>query len=440
MIQGLTIDRVLKRIIGGSDRFRSNFMRLSSATFLAQVVSFASLPILTRLYAPEAFAELAIFIAFQSIFLAFATGRFEWQMPNEDTAEGAAPLLVLCLSLACLVSLGVLIAFLVTQAIFPEFLDRLYLKPEYGILLAVAVFLSALRISMYAWVVFIARLKWLAWSVFAQIVTVNICSLALGFAGYTSGRSLVISYMIGLAVGALIIITAHSGDLGAVMRVRRADVARAFHRHKYLAGTSVIVGAVNAVFLNAQVLAISVLFGPAAAGQYSVAMRVSSTPISLFTSATANSFWAETTQMVKTEPKNIQSFYIATLKRLFILAMMMSVLIFIGSFFIEWLLGDKDWDGTQYLLLATLPQVIAMTLFGPTNHLTVYEKQKYQLLSDCLGLLGAVILLYIMAQIGAPPWLAVFSASCAIALGFALRGWLHIPAMRGHINTRDAKI
>ena len=50
---------------------------VAGGTFFSQIIPLAILPILTRLYSPEEFGTLALYIAFFSILSVVVTGRYE---------------------------------------------------------------------------------------------------------------------------------------------------------------------------------------------------------------------------------------------------------------------------------------------------------------------------------------------------------------------------
>lgn len=61
--------------------FVRNIMALMSATFVAQILNYLLAPVITRLYTPEEFAELGIFLRIVGIGAALATLRYEQALP-----------------------------------------------------------------------------------------------------------------------------------------------------------------------------------------------------------------------------------------------------------------------------------------------------------------------------------------------------------------------
>jgi O-antigen/teichoic acid export membrane protein len=76
---------MIKRLKSKSE-FSKNVITLMTGTTVAQAIPIAITPILTRMYTPEDFGVLALFVAITSIFGAIANGRYELaiMLPDED--------------------------------------------------------------------------------------------------------------------------------------------------------------------------------------------------------------------------------------------------------------------------------------------------------------------------------------------------------------------
>lgn len=75
-----------------SNRFAKNFLKLFSATLLAQVITLSLSPVLTRLYSPEDFGYYSIYMAIVSLVIVYATGRYEFAISVAKTEEESATL------------------------------------------------------------------------------------------------------------------------------------------------------------------------------------------------------------------------------------------------------------------------------------------------------------------------------------------------------------
>ena len=119
------MDRI--RILLGTDIIR-NFLKLLSATIVAQGLSFALSPLFSRLYTPEEFGLVALYMSLLSILSVLATAKYEQaiMLPRED---GAA---INLLGLVLLITAAVSVFCLMVVVFFNSFLARVSGNPDIG--------------------------------------------------------------------------------------------------------------------------------------------------------------------------------------------------------------------------------------------------------------------------------------------------------------------
>ena len=95
---------MIKRLKPKSEFFR-NVLTLITGTTIAQAIPIAISPILTRIYTPDDFGVVALFVAISTIFGSLANGSYELAiiLPKKD--EDAVNLVVLSLFISIIVSL-----------------------------------------------------------------------------------------------------------------------------------------------------------------------------------------------------------------------------------------------------------------------------------------------------------------------------------------------
>lgn len=69
-----------------NSEFNRNVVKIMSGTLVAQIIAISISPILSRIYTPEDFSNLAIYVSIVSILTVFATGKYENAiiLPKED--------------------------------------------------------------------------------------------------------------------------------------------------------------------------------------------------------------------------------------------------------------------------------------------------------------------------------------------------------------------
>jgi O-antigen/teichoic acid export membrane protein len=130
--------------------FNINVAKVLTGTFLAQLIVLIITPILTRIYTPEDFSNLAIYLSLVTVLSLFATGKYDKAiiLPKDDK-EAHSLMLVAGLS-----TLVVGIVFLLSFIIFKEQIIRLFDVNEISswlIFIPITIFATALYNILNIW-------------------------------------------------------------------------------------------------------------------------------------------------------------------------------------------------------------------------------------------------------------------------------------------------
>ncbi|EIF03103.1 lipopolysaccharide biosynthesis protein, partial [Vibrio tubiashii] len=129
---------MLKKIL--KEDFFRNVGLLVSGTAIGQVVSIVALPFLTRLYTPESFAQLSLFLSIVSICSTIACLRFEIAIPLSKSESEKDDL-----SILAFVSLtGFSVTLAISAYFIYNYIDEARITLEFIILAIVTVFLLGL--------------------------------------------------------------------------------------------------------------------------------------------------------------------------------------------------------------------------------------------------------------------------------------------------------
>ena len=106
--------------------FTANVLTLMTGTTLSQILGIVIAPVLTRLYSPEDFGILALFIAISNIFVIMASWRYEMAIMLPHDHEDAAAVF----SLSAFIVIFMSFLFLVIVALFRQSIAGLLKTPE----------------------------------------------------------------------------------------------------------------------------------------------------------------------------------------------------------------------------------------------------------------------------------------------------------------------
>jgi O-antigen/teichoic acid export membrane protein len=140
---------VLKKLIP-KNQFAQNVIMLMAGTGLAQAIPIAIMPILTRLYTPEDFGLVALFVACSSILSTLATGRYELAITLQESDKEAANLMMLTIKLCGVVSLILTILIIMLNDQIAMKLGNSAIAP-WLYLLPVSVFASGTFNAIHMW-------------------------------------------------------------------------------------------------------------------------------------------------------------------------------------------------------------------------------------------------------------------------------------------------
>ncbi len=104
---------------------------LVGGTALSQLITLAVLPLLTRLYSPENFSSLAIFVSFSGIISVIGCLRFEMAVPIPESNEEGFTILVTALLISLLTSILTLILLFIFRYYFEDYYKSIFLLSIY---------------------------------------------------------------------------------------------------------------------------------------------------------------------------------------------------------------------------------------------------------------------------------------------------------------------
>ena len=373
--------------IGSSPSVR-NVGKLLSANVIAQAIGLLVYPILTRLYSPEDFGLLNLFVSIGGVLILLST--LEWYnaivLPKQDREAQA----VVHLSL---VSLGGLTVLLMLTVPFAKPIANLFNQPQ---------------LASYYWLLPIYVLLMGAWNVlnywyirkkeYNRISGYQI-SQSLFSAGYktgfaflpTCGGLIYAAILSPLCSMILSLLLAGRKLLSPLCSIDKAACKQAAVQYANFPKYSTPRALLNNIVGQLPVLVLTPLFGTRLVGFWGMALMLGFVPISTISRALYQVFYQKTSEQVNAG-QSIASFYrqftvwtLATVTPLFVL------LWFVLPVLTAWLLG-AEWVVTGEYIRWILPWLLCNILCSSAGYLVdVFFKQKQGLLFEILLAVSRVI-------------------------------------------------
>lgn len=372
---------------------RSDFAKdtaiLTLGTLLAQLVGIASMPVMSRLYSPADFGQLAVFMAVVGVTGIAVTLRYEAtiMLPKEESQSTNLTLLSLALALC----LGVMLSVLAWVA--PDEIKVWLGIHALGNWLPVAV-LTGIGSAIVA-----TGANWFnRHRAYSQIVKQRVIqsfvavavAVTLGYSDNASG--LVTAQITALLVTSLVVMLKirpllQHWSMKAVVAVAREHITGP----KFLLPTALL----DMVTMQLPVFLITAWFSSDSAGQFSMAWRILGLPMALIGGAVGQVFFQRFSQVWPDVPA-AQELLFKTWKVLLFAGLPPTVVVMVfGESLFVFVLGDA-WREAGVMAAVMAPMLLAMLISSPTSStFIILGLQRYSFLFGIAVFIYRPICIYI---------------------------------------------
>lgn len=359
--------------------FKGDVLRLVSGTAAAQAIGLLSAPILTRLFAPEAFGLAAAFTALVAIPAVIACFRYELAIVLPETDREGANVFGVCLACVALTTTVAALFFVLFGNAFLGWLNLNDLRP-FVWLLPLSIFLSGFFTALNYWN---TRTKHFA-RISLTKVTTALCmatgKIAAGFAGFTSGATLIYAGVGGNVLNSSMLGGLIASDNGRFFtrNIRWEAMRRAAIRYKKFPLFSSWGILLNYGTAQLPVLLLAFFFTPAVVGFYALGNRVLKIPTALLGNAIFQVFFqrASVARAEGNLPKIIQP----AVKWLTLFAAFPSLFLFIAAPDLFAFVFGEPWREAGVYASILAPMLFFSFMFSPISNLfSTLEKQEASL-------------------------------------------------------------
>lgn len=368
---------------------------LVGGTAFAQIIGLLCLPILTRLYSPEDYSILGVYVAIVSIFAVIACLRFEIAIPISETDEEAKTLLILSL-LSNIFS--VLTLYLILFLAYPS-LKNFNIIQQLSIwvwLMPLSVLLSGLYSALQYWSTRKRRFKEITQTRMTQAIFGNGASLALGVS--TVGFwGLLLGQLFSLGAGLLKLSNSAYSDLKNLTTSYDLKSVAYKYRDYPKYSTFESIANVSAVQLPLIIIA-SFLIGPEV-GYLMLAMKVLGIPMGLIGRAMSQVYLSHAPEFYK--KGQLYNYTISILKKIFKIVIIPFLLLAVVSPYIFDFIFGQQWEGLGRYILIMIPWYFMQIISSPISMaLHIIGSQKIALSLQILGFVMRVGVLWWLALLG----------------------------------------
>ncbi len=411
--------------------FAGDVAKLLSGTTLAQLLGILAAPLLTRLYAPDAFGIAAVFTSLCAILGVVASLRYELAIMLPESEEEAANIVALSLGLPVLVSiLSALLLWMYANPILAV-VHATYLK-SYLWLIPISVLVTGFLTVFNLWS---SRLKHFGSMSIARVsnsVVSTGAMLGAGYAGYASAVSMIVSRLSGqiISTGLLWLqLWPQARDM-FWKSVSWRGISMGFKRYRKFPLFSTWEALLNSISWQLPVFMLSNFFSSEVVGYYALGFRIIQFPMSLIGASIGQVFFQRAAEAkVDGTLANVVEATFRELTKFGLFPMV--VLLMVGPEIFSFVLGSRWLESGIYAQILS-PWAFMWFVTSPLSTLIcVLEKQEFGLLINVFILATRFVSLFAGGMLGnVRIALLLFSASGVTVYGYFLF-WLLVSVGSG---------
>lgn len=386
------------RVLSQPGSFIRNVIIILSGTAFAQGLGILMSPVLARMYTPEQYGKLSVYMSLLSLAALFGSLGYERAIAMEEEDDRVPVLLMLCFSITCGLTLlltGITLIFQPLEEHYFKLGPVIYLLPigfaGYGFYNALSY--GALRSKSFGP---LSKTKWIQG---LGSISVQLIAPFVGFGKV----GLILGDVFGRIAGLGTLFTLYrkqlltKGGMNKGILVGMKQLAMKYKRLPLLiTGSSLF----NAATLQLMPLFISSYYGLEEAGGIALVDKVLGGPILLLSMSISQVFYAEAMQRSRDNPMELVSLFRNTFTRLLRFGLLPILLIaYFGSDLFVWIFGEAWSSAAHYVPVFALLYGVNF-LFSPLS--AILESLRLQHWYLCWNILRFV---FFISGIGITTWM-----------------------------------
>lgn len=394
---------------------------LTSGTAFAQILTIALTPIVTRIYPPEEYGVLSIYVTIVTLISIGAALDYQLAIPIAKNEENAYNIIVLACSVLLIVSIVIVILLLIGGEWFLNILNSPTLV-DYMYLIPLGIFFVTLYKILMAWSQRVKDFKSITKTKITQSIFSNIGRIGFGFMNL-GPVGLLLSHIIGQSGGI--------SRLSKPLIIRRKEFSKSISFSKimymarryirfplYSAPSNYVYTAGN----QAPIIALAAIFGPSVVGLFGLAKSMVSLPVSLISNSVSQVFYSEIASIGKGNPKKIKELTLKLASKLAIIGLIpLIVLISLGPFLFTIAFGEDWHDAGVFARMLAIVAFAEFVIF-PLGKVTggVLEKPYIGLSINSIRLISVVLAFILAYQFGFSANLTVLIYTIVVVISYVV--------------------
>jgi O-antigen/teichoic acid export membrane protein len=379
-------------------KFVKNIVMVAGGTAFAQLLTIAISPIITRIYPPQEYGVLSVYVSLLTLLSIGASLDYQKAIPISEDDQSAYNLIAGAsfILFSFVVALSLVFTFWGEQVMgllnSEVLIDYMYLI-SFGVL-----FVGGYNIILH-WSLRTKDFRTVTRTTVTQSIASNISKIGLGLIGLGP---------LGLILGQIIGQSGGISRLSSPLIKKRREIAKVikwieikkqlirYHKFPLFSAPSNYVYTAGS---QAPVIILAALFGTTVAGLYGLANSIVSLPIGLLAMSVSQVFYSEAASIGKSNPNRIKSLSIKLSSKLALIGLApLLVFVLFGPWLFSIVFGQHWYDAGVYARVLAFVSYAHFVILPAGRILEVIEQQNIGLVMNIFRL-ALIILAFISANL-----------------------------------------
>ena len=365
--------------------FVKNVLTLITGSALSQVVIYASILLLTRLFSTEIFGIYMLFSSATIILKPLATLQYEFAIVLPKKDKDALNLL----GFSLIVLIGYSLLLLLILFIFKDEIANFFNIQE----LANFMYLLPLSVLLFGsvsifdyWNNRMNNFKNISKGLLVKSSTMSAAQIATGFSTFNA-IGLIPGMLLGQFLQLIFLLKVSVKSIKSARKeISFKNMIFLAKKYKDIPVFNTIINLTNNLSNELPVLLITKYFGLASSGIYGLAIKFMRAPVGIVQQSVSQVFFNKASKIYNDEG-DLQTLVKKTAKNLLLISAVIFSPLFIISFYLDFLFGD-DWQDVGLYARILIPWLFFAFLSNPINSLImILNKQKTMVIFDVLLLI-----------------------------------------------------
>ncbi|RSK28314.1 hypothetical protein EJF36_16395 [Bacillus sp. HMF5848] len=370
---------------------KSTFLRhvatLTTGTASGQIIIIAASPLLTRIYSPEDFGLLGIYVSLLAILVRLSSLQYDKTitLPKDTLDASALTLLSFVILVISTLIVGIIIFFIGEKL---SLLFDILSFSQYLFLLPVSLLGIGTYEIMSKWAMRKEQYSSIAKTKVTQSF-IMVSSQVMGGLLFVGPISLLVGDALGRMTGSSrLFVNSVKQDLSLFKKVTLPHIMTLATRYKKFPLLSSISALTRQISTELPTLLLIFFYGPAVGGSYVLVQRILSVPLNLIGTSIDNVMLAETSHLLHSNPNKIKKLVFKTMKNMFyIISPIMIVIALSAPSAFPFIFGEKWADTGIYVSILSLMYFFQFISVPFSPILIVLERQGLQVIRELIRIL-----------------------------------------------------